>query len=217
VCYLIRTTHELTTLVAPSVAPRCASHYSSRPSERSAARLAHQSGGLGVPSSNLGAPTTKTPDFIGFPSGQRAGVGAQKPNEKRQNPYIGDEKSRTNSRTWSQRAQFVPPDTMALARTGHLMSGDRAPAVRRGDRPPAGVPCLSPECVPKQPAANGPPRGAALLKTLVSIASAATPGAGVSAARTAAIAAAVVAWRICIDIASFCNATRFCGATALRR
>ena len=29
------------------------------PSERSAARLAHQSGGLGVPSSNLGAPTTQ--------------------------------------------------------------------------------------------------------------------------------------------------------------
>ena len=29
-------------------------------SERSAARLAHQSGGLGVPSSNLGAPTTKS-------------------------------------------------------------------------------------------------------------------------------------------------------------
>jgi hypothetical protein len=28
-------------------------------SERSAARLAHQSGGLGVPSSNLGAPTSK--------------------------------------------------------------------------------------------------------------------------------------------------------------
>src|SRR6202041_1961417 len=28
-------------------------------SERSAARLAHQSGGLGVPSSNLGAPTNK--------------------------------------------------------------------------------------------------------------------------------------------------------------
>ncbi len=28
-----------------------------RRSERSAARLAHQSGGLGVPSSNLGAPT----------------------------------------------------------------------------------------------------------------------------------------------------------------
>jgi hypothetical protein len=28
-----------------------------RTSERSAARLAHQSGGLGVPSSNLGAPT----------------------------------------------------------------------------------------------------------------------------------------------------------------
>ena len=28
-------------------------------SERSAARLAHQSGGLGVPSSNLGAPTTQ--------------------------------------------------------------------------------------------------------------------------------------------------------------
>jgi hypothetical protein len=30
-----------------------------RHSERSAARLAHQSGGLGVPSSNLGAPTNK--------------------------------------------------------------------------------------------------------------------------------------------------------------
>ena len=29
-------------------------------SERSAARLAHQSGGLGVPSSNLGAPTIKS-------------------------------------------------------------------------------------------------------------------------------------------------------------
>src|SRR6185503_4289576 len=29
------------------------------PAERSAARLAHQSGGLGVPSSNLGAPTNK--------------------------------------------------------------------------------------------------------------------------------------------------------------
>ena len=27
--------------------------------ERSAARLAHQSGGLGVPSSNLGAPTNE--------------------------------------------------------------------------------------------------------------------------------------------------------------
>src|SRR4029078_174262 len=32
-------------------------------SERSAARLAHQSGGLGVPSSNLGAPTIKIKDL----------------------------------------------------------------------------------------------------------------------------------------------------------
>jgi hypothetical protein len=32
-------------------------------SERSAARLAHQSGGLGVPSSNLGAPTNKIKDL----------------------------------------------------------------------------------------------------------------------------------------------------------
>jgi hypothetical protein len=31
--------------------------------ERSAARLAHQSGGLGVPSSNLGAPTNKIKHF----------------------------------------------------------------------------------------------------------------------------------------------------------
>src|SRR4051812_45508494 len=36
----------------------CPRPYSSRHSERSAARLAHQSGGLGVPSSNLGAPTS---------------------------------------------------------------------------------------------------------------------------------------------------------------
>ena len=40
-----------------SVAPPTPNHYSPRHSERSAARLAHQSGGLGVPSSNLGAPT----------------------------------------------------------------------------------------------------------------------------------------------------------------
>ena len=33
--------------------------YSAATTERSAARLAHQSGGLGVPSSNLGAPTNK--------------------------------------------------------------------------------------------------------------------------------------------------------------
>jgi hypothetical protein len=37
-----------------------------RYSERSAARLAHQSGGLGVPSSNLGAPTTQTIVFEQF-------------------------------------------------------------------------------------------------------------------------------------------------------
>jgi hypothetical protein len=34
-------------------------------SERSAARLAHQSGGLGVPSSNLGAPTNQIKDLEG--------------------------------------------------------------------------------------------------------------------------------------------------------
>ena len=33
--------------------------------ERSAARLAHQSGGLGVPSSNLGAPTSTSRDRMG--------------------------------------------------------------------------------------------------------------------------------------------------------
>ena len=37
-----------------------ADYSAARYSERSAARLAHQSGGLGVPSSNLGAPTTQT-------------------------------------------------------------------------------------------------------------------------------------------------------------
>ena len=40
-----------------------ADYSAARYSERSAARLAHQSGGLGVPSSNLGAPTTQA---IGF-------------------------------------------------------------------------------------------------------------------------------------------------------
>jgi hypothetical protein len=40
-----------------TVAPSTLNHYSPPRSERSAARLAHQSGGLGVPSSNLGAPT----------------------------------------------------------------------------------------------------------------------------------------------------------------
>src|SRR5205823_10642107 len=34
--------------------------------ERSAARLAHQSGGLGVPSSNLGAPTRLSPNYQCF-------------------------------------------------------------------------------------------------------------------------------------------------------
>jgi hypothetical protein len=36
--------------------------------ERSAARLAHQSGGLGVPSSNLGAPTKKNRGLSEFHS-----------------------------------------------------------------------------------------------------------------------------------------------------
>jgi hypothetical protein len=44
-----------------SVAPTTPNHYSPGHSERSAARLAHQSGGLGVPSSNLGAPTRNYP------------------------------------------------------------------------------------------------------------------------------------------------------------
>src|SRR5580692_1560286 len=78
-------------------------------SERSAARLAHQSGGLGVPSSNLGAPTRKILDSIRFPGGSLAAVGAQKPNEKRQNPPIGGKKSRTKSRTCSEWSRSVPP------------------------------------------------------------------------------------------------------------
>ena len=45
------------------VAQPAFSPYSPRRSERSAARLAHQSGGLGVPSSNLGAPTSKIKDL----------------------------------------------------------------------------------------------------------------------------------------------------------
>src|SRR5215475_10049017 len=46
-----------------SVAWSAADYYSLCHSERSAARLAHQSGGLGVPSSNLGAPTNKIKDL----------------------------------------------------------------------------------------------------------------------------------------------------------
>jgi hypothetical protein len=48
------------------VAGYVADYYSRRLSERSAARLAHQSGGLGVPSSNLGAPTNKIRHFWQF-------------------------------------------------------------------------------------------------------------------------------------------------------
>src|SRR5262249_652043 len=40
--------------------------------ERSAARLAHQSGGLGVPSSNLGAPTNKFNSLCDFASQQNS-------------------------------------------------------------------------------------------------------------------------------------------------
>jgi hypothetical protein len=43
---------------------RSARHRPPVPAERSAARLAHQSGGLGVPSSNLGAPTNKIKDLF---------------------------------------------------------------------------------------------------------------------------------------------------------
>ena len=41
----------------PALAPAHAGSVAIAAAERSAARLAHQSGGLGVPSSNLGAPT----------------------------------------------------------------------------------------------------------------------------------------------------------------
>src|SRR6204780_546867 len=44
-----------------------ADYSAARYSERSAARLAHQSGGLGVPSSNLGAPTNKSLTFHNIP------------------------------------------------------------------------------------------------------------------------------------------------------
>src|SRR5262245_43910440 len=64
-------------------------------SERSAARLAHQSGGLGVPSSNLGAPTNKTPDFIEFLGGRRASAHEQKSIKNRQKIPNLDKKART--------------------------------------------------------------------------------------------------------------------------
>src|SRR5215469_15663384 len=51
------------------VAARDPAHYSAgRCSERSAARLAHQSGGLGVASSNLAAPTIIPPESRDFSS-----------------------------------------------------------------------------------------------------------------------------------------------------
>src|SRR3977135_3113781 len=48
------------------------------PAERSAARLAHQSGGLGVPSSNLGAPTIRIKGLnwlVPRPSSQKLSLG----------------------------------------------------------------------------------------------------------------------------------------------
>src|SRR5258708_40301592 len=74
-----------------------------------AAFASHQSGGLGVPSSNLGAPTIKTLDFVRLLTDPLALVDAQKPNGKRQNHHIGDEKSRTKSRTCLARSRAVPP------------------------------------------------------------------------------------------------------------
>jgi hypothetical protein len=50
-------------------------HRSLVPAERSAARLAHQSGGLGVPSSNLGAPTNKISKLCRAPTSAVPAVG----------------------------------------------------------------------------------------------------------------------------------------------
>ena len=64
-----------------AIALRKAADYSPAAlTERSAARLAHQSGGLGVASSNLAAPTNKTPKNKGFPQVAAASERVRKPN-----------------------------------------------------------------------------------------------------------------------------------------
>ena len=64
-------------------------HYSHPFSERSAARLAHQSGGLGIPSSNLGAPTKKTKKNRHFSRSRRSTSKRKKGTKKNKSPEIG--------------------------------------------------------------------------------------------------------------------------------
>ena len=59
--------------------------------ERSAARLAHQSGGLGVPSSNLGAPTNKPLLYNGFSPRDYMAVQPINGTKRNQNPGSGPE------------------------------------------------------------------------------------------------------------------------------
>ena len=83
-----------------AIALRKAADYSPAASaERSAARLAHQSGGLGVPSSNLGAPTNKAPKNKGFLQVATASERARTPNEMQQKSRNRCKRSRKKSRT----------------------------------------------------------------------------------------------------------------------
>src|SRR5262249_2301127 len=65
-------------------------------SERSAARLAHQSGGLGVGSSNLPAPTSLSPEIKGFLASSARATKNPNRNEKTTKSRNGRKKSRTS-------------------------------------------------------------------------------------------------------------------------
>jgi hypothetical protein len=90
-----------------SVAPPPPNHYSPRRSERSAARLAHQSGGLGVPSSNLGAPTNKRLNYQDkpqrFPTEHLSHMGTK----RAQNPNIGPESPNAVHRMFTVPADLI--------------------------------------------------------------------------------------------------------------
>ena len=62
-----------------------------RRSERSAARLAHQSGGLGVPSSNLGAPTIKPFENQRFSERARRVIADARGTKRHQSAHNGTE------------------------------------------------------------------------------------------------------------------------------
>src|SRR4051812_29504899 len=94
-------------------------------SERSAARLAHQSGGLGVESSNLSAPTKKPPPNQPFLALGHSAAPSAKGTEGLQSAPSGTQSPAIVPQ--SVRGAFSAPSTpIALALSEHLASGGSA-------------------------------------------------------------------------------------------